>query len=162
MHEEDILLRSTQGIAYIFIAPCIILSASVWFTSDSIGIVVASLFQIYIFILFFLLSGYIRSLRSYYEGNYKDELSSISLIPIFLASTSGLLTILLNPVWGIGFLLIGSYLTRFIKTLYTIFNIFPKKYLDLFNRISIILCICLMLIFTYWVNPYSNPIRAYI
>ena len=41
MHDEDILLRSIRGTAYLAIAPCILLSAAVWFTSDSIGIAIA-------------------------------------------------------------------------------------------------------------------------
>ena len=50
MHEEDILLRAIRGTAYLAIAPCILLSAAGWFTSDSTGIVIANLFHVYFFL----------------------------------------------------------------------------------------------------------------
>ena len=37
MNNEEILLRSIRGSSYLSIAPCILLSAAVWFTSDSSG-----------------------------------------------------------------------------------------------------------------------------
>ena len=73
-----------------------------------------------------------------------------------------ILTLYMNPAWGIAFLMVGFYLFRFIRFYFLIFQTISHTYIDLFNRISIILCICLMLILTYWLNPYSNPIEAYI
>ena len=74
----------------------------------------------------------------------------------------GVFTLYINPAWGIGFLMIGFYFSRFARSYFSIFTVISLTYIDLFNRISIILCICLMLIFTYWLNPYSNPIETYI
>jgi len=162
MHDEDILLRSTQGIAYLVIAPCIFLSAAVWFTSDSIGIVIANLFQVYFSIFLFFVFGKIWSSQSNFGEKYKSQLKKMALIPILLALLGIALTASINPAWGVGFLMIGFYLSRFIRFYYSIFKVISKPYIDLFNRISIILCICLMLIFTYWLNPYSNPLEAYI
>jgi len=162
MHDEDILLRSTRGIAYLALTPCIILSAAVWFTSDSIGIVIANLFQVYFSIFLFFLSGNIWSLKSKFEKQYKSQIKKMALIPILLALSGIALTVFINPAWGVGFLMIGFYLSRFIRFYYSIFKVISKPYIDLLNRISIILCICLMLIFTYWLNPYSNPLEAYI
>ena len=162
MHDEDILLRSIRGKAYLAIAPCILLSASVWFTSDSIGIVIANLFHVYFSILLFFVFGKIWSLQSYFEEQYKSQLKKIALMPIFLALLGIALTVFINPAWGVGFLMISFYLTRFIRFYYSIFKVISKPYIDFLNRISIILCICLMLIFTYWLNPYSNPIETYI
>ena len=82
MHDEDILLRSTQGIAYLAIAPCIFLSAAVWFTSDSIGIVTANLFQVYFSILLFFVFGKIWSLQSNFGEQYKSQLKKMALKPI--------------------------------------------------------------------------------
>ena len=162
MHDEDILLRSTRGIAYLAIAPCIFLSAAVWFTSDSIGIVIANLFQVYFSILLLYLFGNIWSLKSNFGEQYKSQLEIMALIPILLALLGIALTVFINPAWGVGFLMIGFYLSRFIRIYYSIFKVISKPYIDFLNRISIILCICLMLIFTYWLNPYSNPLEAYI
>ena len=162
MHDEDILLRSIRGTAYLAIAPCILLSAAVWFTSDSIGIVIANLFHIYFSILLLLIFGKIWSLQSNFEEQYKSQLKKMALIPILLALLGIALTVFINPAWGVCFLMIGFYLSRFIRFYYSIFKIISKPYIDLLNRISIILCICLMLIFTYWLNPYSNPLEAYI
>ena len=162
MHDEDILLRSIRGTAYLAIAPCILLSAAVWFTSDSTGIVIANLFHVYFCILLFFVFGKIWSLQSNFEEQYKSQLKKIALMPIFLALLGIALTVFINPAWGVGFLMISFYLTRFIRFYYSIFKVISKTYIDLLNRISIILCICLMLIFTYWLNPYSNPLEAYI
>ena len=162
MHDEDILLRSLRGTAYLATAPCILLSAAVWFTSDAIGIVIANLFHVYFSILLFFVFGKIWSLQSYFEEQYKSQLKKIALMPIFLALLGIALTVFINPAWGVGFLMISFYLTRFIRFYYSIFKVISKPYIDFLNRISIILCICLMLIFTYWLNPYSNPLEAYI
>ena len=84
MQDEDILLRSIRGTAYLAIAPCILLSAAVWFTSDSIGIVIAYLFQFFFSILLFFVFGKIWSLQSNFEEQYKSELIKLALIPILL------------------------------------------------------------------------------
>jgi hypothetical protein len=162
MHDEDTLLRSTRGIAYLAIAPCVFLSAAVWFTSDSIGIVIANLFQVYFSILLLLLFGYIWSLKSNFGEQYKSQLEIMAIMPILLALSGIILNIFTNPAWGIGFLMMGFYLSRFVRFYFSVFKIISKTYIDLLNRISIILCICLMLIFTYWLNPYSNPLETYI
>ena len=162
MHDEDILLRSIRGTAYLAIAPCIFLSAAVWFTSDSIGIVIANLFHIYFSILLFFFFGKIWSLQSNFGEQYKSQLRKMALIPILLALLGIALTLSINPAWGVGFLMICFYSSRFIRFYYSIFKVISKPYIDLLNRISIILCICLMLIFAYWLNPYSNPLEAYI
>ena len=162
MHEEDILLRSIRGIAYLAIAPCIFLSAAVWFTSDSIGIVIANLFQVYFSIFLLFLFGNIWSFKFYFKDGYESQLIKIAITLLFLTLISAILTIYINPAWGIGFLMVGVYLTRLVIFNHSIFKEFSKIYIDLFNRISIILCICLMLIFTYWLNPYTNPIATYI
>ena len=157
MHEEDILLRSTRGIAYLAIAPCILLSAAVWFTSDSIGIAIAYIFQFYFSFLLFYLFGQIWFVKSNFGEQYNRQLKELALMPILLDLIGSGLTVYKNSAWGVGFIMIGLYLSRFVKFYYSIFKVISKPYIDLLNRISIILCICLMLIFTYWLNPYSNP-----
>ncbi len=162
MNDEDILLRSTRGVLYIAISPCIFLSAAVWFTSDSVGIIIANIFQIYFSILLSFCFVCIWSLKSNSEDLYKSELKTLAILPILLVLIGGVFTLYINPAWGIGFLMIGFYFSRFVRSYFSIFTVIALTYIDLFNRISIILCICLMLIFTYWLNPYSNPIETYI
>ena len=159
MHDEDTLLRSTRGIAYLTIAPCILLSSAVWFTSDSIGMLIANLFQVYFSILMLFISASMWHLKSSFEEQHKNQLKIIAMKVILLALIGVTLSVSINPAWGIGFLMFGFYLIRFIRFYYSIFQDISKTYIDLLNRISIILCICLMLIFTYWLNPYSNPLE---
>tara|TARA_B100000401_G_scaffold249791_1_gene169628 strand:+ start:200 stop:688 length:489 start_codon:yes stop_codon:yes gene_type:complete len=162
MHDEDILLRSNRGFAYLCVAPCILFSAAVWFTPNSAGIVIAHAFQIYFSILLFYLSISVWSTKANFDESYISELKTIAIVPVLLAMLGAFLTLYANPAWGIGFLTVGFYLFRFVRFSFLIFQDISIPYLDLFNRISIILCICLVLIFTYWLNPYSNPIEIYI
>ena len=115
MHDEDIFLRSNKGFAYLCIAPCILFSAAVWFTPNSAGIVIAHTFQIYFSILLFYLSLRVWSLRDNFDGRYSKELKMIAIAPALLAFLGVLLTLYLNPAWGIGFLTIGFYLFRFVR-----------------------------------------------
>ena len=73
----------------------------------------------------------------------------------------GTLTFFVNPIWGISSLLFAVYASRHIKYITSIYSALDKNYVDLINKISIILCICLVLIFTYWVNPYTYPLEIY-
>ena len=128
MHDEDILLRSIRGTAYLAIAPCILLSAAVWFTSDSTGIVIANLFHVYFCILLFFVFGKIWSLQSNFEEQYKSQLRKMALIPILLALLGIALTLSINPAWGVGFLMIGFYTSRLITVSYTHLTLPTKAY----------------------------------
>ena len=161
MKDEDVLFRSIQGIAFISISPLIVLTSSLWFTSDNVAYFLAHLAQIYFSVLLFFLSGNIWSIRSYNNEKLKQQLTSISLIPFISAILGGFLTIFINPVSGILFLLAAVYLSRHINFINSIIAEFDYSYKDLINKISIILCICLMLIFTYWINPYTYPLEIY-
>ena len=161
MKDEDVLFRSIQGIAFFSIGPLILLTASLWFTSDKIAYFLAHLSQIYFSILLFFLYGNIWSIRSYDGGRLKLELTITSLIPFLLAIVAAFISIFINPSWGILFLLIITYSVRHIKLVNSMIDILDISYKDLINKISIILCICLMLIFTYWVNPYTYPLEIY-
>ena len=161
MKDENVLFRSIQGIAFISITPLIVITSSLWFTSDNVAYVLAHLAQIYFSVLLFFLSGNIWAVRSYNNEKLKQQLTSISLIPFISAIFGALLTIFINPVCGILFLLITVYVARHIKFINSIIAILDDSFKDLINKISIILCICLMLIFTYWINPYTYPIEIY-
>ena len=161
MQDEDVVFRSFKGIAFISIAPLIALSASLWFTSDKAAYFLAHLGQIYFSIILFFLFGNIWSIRNFESSKYKKELTLISFIPPSAAIIGALLSVYINPAWGIVFLLSAVYLARHLTLINSIISIFPNNYQDLINKISIILCICLMLIFTYWINPYTYPLAIY-
>ena len=161
MQDEDVVFRSFKGIAFISIAPLITLSASLWFTSDSVAYFLAHLGQIYFSIILFFLFGNIWSIRNFESSKYKRELTLISFIPPSTAMLGAFLSVYINPAWGTAFLLSVVYLARHLTLINSIISIFPNNYQDLINKISIILCICLMLIFTYWINPYTYPLAIY-
>ena len=161
MQDEDVVFRSFKGIAFISIAPLIALSASLWFTSDSVAYFLAHLGQIYFSIILFFLFGNIWSIRNFESSKYKKELTLISFIPPSSAILGAFLTVYINPAWGTAFLLSVVYLARHLTLIKSMVSIFPNNFQDLINKISIILCICLMLIFTYWINPYTYPLAIY-
>lgn len=160
MKDEDVLFRSIKGISYISIAPLILLTASLWFTPDNLAMVLAHLAQLYFSVLLFFLFGNIWSIKGK-KNVLVSKLTYISLMPVLFAIVGGVLTFFINPIWGISFLLCAVYASRHFQYVTSITKTLNKNYVDLINKISIILCICLMLILVYWLNPYTNPIEIY-
>ena len=160
MKDEDVLFRSIKGISYISIAPLILLTASLWFTPDNLAMVLAHLAQLYFSVLLFFLFGNIWSIKGK-KNVLISKLTYISLMPVLFAIIGGVLTFFVNPIWGISFLLCAVYASRHFQYVTSITKTLNKNYVDLINKISIILCICLMLILVYWLNPYTNPIEIY-
>ena len=160
MKDENVLFRSIKGISYISIAPLILLTASLWFTPDNLAMVLAHLAQLYFSVLLFFLFGNIWSIKGK-KNVVVSKLTYISLMPVLFAIVGGVLTFFINPIWGISFLLCAVYASRHFQYVTSITKTLNKNYVDLINKISIILCICLMLILVYWLNPYTNPIEIY-
>jgi hypothetical protein len=160
MKDEDVLFRSIKGISYISIAPLILLTASLWFTPDNLAMIMAHLAQLYFSVLLFFLFGNIWSIKGK-KNVVVSKLTYISLMPVLFAIVGGVLTFFINPIWGISFLLCAVYASRHFQYVTSITKTLNKNYVDLINKISIILCICLMLILVYWLNPYTNPIEIY-
>ena len=160
MKDEDVLFRSIKGISYISIAPLILLTASLWFTPDNLAMIMAHLAQLYFSVLLFFLFGNIWSIKGK-KNVLVSKLTYISLMPVLFAIVGGVLTFFINPIWGISFLLCAVYASRHFQYVTSITKNLNKNYVDLINKISIILCICLMLILVYWLNPYTNPIEIY-
>ncbi|MDG1230526.1 MAG: hypothetical protein P8P51_05400 [SAR86 cluster bacterium] len=160
MKDEDVLFRSIKGISYISISPLILLTASLWFTPDNLAVVLAHLAQLYFSVFLLFLFGNMWSIRAN-NNELVSKLANLSLLPLLIAIAGGTLTFLVNPIWGISFLLFAVYTSRHIKYITSIYSALDKNYVDLINKISIILCICLMLILVFWLNPYTNPIKIY-
>ncbi|MDG1681006.1 MAG: hypothetical protein P8I23_02965 [SAR86 cluster bacterium] len=160
MKDEDVLFRSIKGISYISISPLILLTASLWFTPDNLAVVLAHLAQLYFSVFLLFLFGNMWSIRAN-SNELVSKLANLSLLPLLIAIAGGTLTFLVNPIWGISSLLFAVYTSRHIKYITSIYSALDKNYVDLINKISIILCICLMLILVFWLNPYTNPIEIY-
>ena len=160
MKDEDVLFRSIKGISYISISPLILLTASLWFTPDNLAVVLAHLAQLYFSVFLLFLFGNMWSIRAN-NNELVSKLANLSLLPLLIAIAGGTLTFLVNPIWGISCLLFAVYTSRHIKYFTSIYSALDKNYVDLINKISIILCICLMLILVFWLNPYTNPIEIY-
>ena len=161
MKDHDVLFRSIQGIVYISVGPLILLSSSLWFTDDETAYILAHLAQIYFSILMFFLCGSVWSLRDFNNSHYKSMIIIISLIPLAVAIIGAFFSIFINPAWGILLMLVFTFTTRHLKIVNSMISLFDDSYNNLFDKISIILCICLVLIFTYWVNPYTYPLEIY-
>ena len=161
MQDEDVLFRSFRGIAYSASAPLIFLSASLWFTSDEAAPYLAHLGQIYFSIILFFLSGTLWSLRYFDNSKFHKEFTSLAMTFFAIAIIGYFFTFYFNPAWGISFLLLFTYSTRHIKSINEMISFLQDQYQDLINKISIILCICLLLILTFWINPYTYPLGFY-
>ena len=161
MKDHDVLFRSIQGIAYISVGPLILLTASLWFTDDKTAYILAHLAQIYFSVVLFFLCGSIWSFRDFDNSHYKTKITVVALIPLAVAVTGAFFSIFINPAWGILLMLVSTFTTRHLKIINSIISLFDDSYNNLFDKISIILCICLVLILTYWVNPYTYPLEIY-
>ena len=83
-------------------------------------------------------------------------------IPIILViAFTAFFSIFINPAWGILLMLVSTFGIRHLKIINSMISLFDDSYNNLFDKISIILCICLVLILTYWVNPYTYPLEIY-
>jgi ABC-type multidrug transport system permease subunit len=161
MKDHDVLFRSIRGIAYISVGPLILLTSSLWFTDDKTAYILAHLAQVYFSVLLFFLCGSIWSFRNYDNNHYKSRITVISLIPLAVAIIGAFFSIFINPAWGILLILVFTFGIRHLKIINSMISLFDDSYNNLFDKISIILCICLVLIFTYWVNPYTYPLKIY-
>ena len=87
---------------------------------------------------------------------------SLALMLLILAIGGGVLTYYLNPVYGLSFLLVFLFfLTLFKLSNYTKVQI-PYWFKELIRKGNIMLCICLIVMLGYWLNPYSEPLTYFI
>lgn len=160
MSDENVLFRSFRGVAYTSITPFILLTSSLWFSNDETALLLAHIAQVYYSIFLYSLTGIIWGLRS----TQKDQVSTLSYIAFlpFVAGSIGAVTSLFfTPAWGIGMLLFMTYFSRHLRSINSQISKLQKPYADLIDKISIILCICLMIILTFWLNPYTDPLKIY-
>jgi len=162
MNDEHQLKNLSERIAYIWMFPIVGLTTAVWFTKDSYAILIAHSFQLVCCLFLFFIAGYIFSLMN------KSSLVSFKSSMLFLISNSILIAFLsfflsyyFSPVWGLGLMLFGVLLLNQYPLSAELNHKFPPWYLGLINRITVMLCICIMVMLAYWLNPYSEPLKLY-
>ena len=155
MNTGDLIERNIKGKLLLFLSPLVLLTSMVWFTSDFTAQKLAYLFQIYLSLTLCFISGFLWSQSGLFKVANLRYLGSIIL---FVTLSSGFLSILLIPVYGLIMILILLLGIRFLQLPDRIKTIFPLWFLQLVNKINVMICICILLMLTYWLNPYSNPL----
>ena len=155
MNTGDLIERNIKGKLLLFLSPLVLLTSMVWFTSDFIAQKLAYLFQIYLSLTLCFISGFLWSQSGLFKVANLRYLGSIILL---VTLSSGFLSILLIPVYGLIMILILLLGIRFLQLPDRIKTIFPVWFLQLVNKINVMICICILLMLTYWLNPYSNPL----
>ena len=158
---ESYYLRETsiKTKVYLGLCPLILLGASVWFTADDIALKLGMLFQVYISILLYFLSGFFWSQLRFKNAN---KITSLSFYPFFLASGGGLLTFGFNPVYGLTFILLGFLVVGLVKIPDRLINLYPVWFKKLLYKSNVMICICLVVMLAFWLNPYSEPLKSFI
>jgi len=114
---------------------------------------------VYLSLLLFFSCSYLLSQARIPASLFSKELAlSLALILLILVIGGGVLTYYLNPVYGLSFLLVCLLaLTLFKLSNYTKVQI-PYWFKELIRKGNIMLCICLIVMLGYWLNPYSEPL----
>lgn len=158
MNTGDLIERNIKGKLLLFLSPLVLLTSMVWFTSDFIAQKLAYLFQIYLSLTLCFISGFLWSQSGLFKAANLRYLGSIILL---VTLSSGFLSILLIPVYGLIMILILLLGIRLLQLPDRIKTIFPLWLLQLVNKINVMICICILLMLTYWLNPYSNPLSYF-
>tara|TARA_B100000953_G_scaffold223660_1_gene185294 strand:+ start:931 stop:1407 length:477 start_codon:yes stop_codon:yes gene_type:complete len=158
MNTGDLIERNIKGKLLLFLSPLVLLTSMVWFTSDFTAQKLAYLFQIYLSLTLCFISGFLWSQSGLFKVTNLRYLGSIILL---VTLSSGFLSILLIPVYGLIMILILLLGIRFLQLPDRIKTIFPLWFLQLVNKINVMICICILLMLAYWLNPYSNPLSYF-
>ena len=145
MNTNDLRERYFKGRAYIALAPAILFASSVWFTPNVLAAKLGHIFQVYI------------SLLSIFPSN---TARCLSFVLLFIILVSCILTLYLNPAYGLGFILTGL-LVLFFGISANLKQEPPPWFKQLIRKSNIMLCICLIVMIAYWLNPYSQPLNYY-
>ena len=158
MNTGDLIERNIKGKLLLFLSPLVLLTSMVWFTSDFTAQKLAYLFQIYLSLTLCFISGFLWSQSGLFKAANLRYLGSIILL---VTLSSGFLSILLIPVYGLIMILILLLGIRLLQLPDRIKTIFPLWFLQLVNKINVMICICILLMLAYWLNPYSNPLSYF-
>jgi|TARA_B110000438_G_scaffold303696_1_gene366572 hypothetical protein len=160
MTSNEIFLRSAKGLLYLSTFPVIFLSAMVWFSNNSIGIIIAHCFQIYFCAFLSFISGYVWSLKKKKDDDSFWKSSTLFVSLLFLIIIISLIIYAaFSPAWSIGFSFTCIFCLRHYRFSKNFKDLFPASLRELINKISVMLCICLMIMLAYWLNPYTEPLK---
>jgi len=160
MVSNEIFLKSSKGLLYLSIFPAIFLSALVWFSNNSIGIIIAHCFQIYFCAFLSFISGYLGSLeKSGDDDSFWKSSTLFVFLLLLIMITSLIIYITFSPAWSIGFSFTCIFCLRHYRFSKNFKDLFPASLRELINKISVMLCICLMVMLAYWLNPYTEPLK---
>ena len=143
--------RCIKTFLYIAFSPLIILTSSVWFSTDYLGLILSSLF-------FYYVSLVLSSFIFLYWFYFSKEKLKITSIPVFQISffVSGIV---------LGFL--ELLILSFVCFLCVSFFLHLKRevyQLDLYSfdfriikDLNLLLCICFIFMIAFLCNPYTKP-----
>ena len=159
MNKNDLRERYFTGRVYIALSPVIFLAALVWFTPDLMAIQIAHLFQIYLGLLLIFSSSYLISQSRVPTPLFSRGFSFIlACVLLVLVIGGGALTYYFNPAYGLTFLLVGLLALFFSKISRHSDIQMPFWFQELIRKSNIMICICLIVMLGYWLNPYSEPL----
>jgi hypothetical protein len=93
--------------------------------------------------------------------SFKPLMLFFALSSTLIALISIFMSLFINPAWGMGLMLFGILILNKYPIPIKFNHKFPAWYSGLINRIIVILCICIMVMLAYWLNPYSEPLKLY-
>ena len=161
MNSNNLRERYFKGRAYIALAPAILFASSVWFTPNVLAAKLGHIFQVYISLLLFFSASYIWSQSKIASSIFPSNTARcLSFVLLFIILVSCILTLYLNPAYGLGFILTGL-LVLFFGISANLKQEPPPWFKQLIRKSNIMLCICLIVMIAYWLNPYSQPLNYY-
>ena len=163
MNSNNLRERYFKGRVYIILSPVILLASCVWFTPNVVAVKLAHAFQLYLSLLLFFASSYLwtqsKITASIFPLNFAFRLALIFLL---IAVGGGLLTFYLNPAYGLGLFLTGLLSLLFFGLPDKTKIKSPFWFKELVRKSNIMLCICLIVMLAYWLNPYTEPLDYYL
>ena len=163
MNSLSLRERYFKGRVYIILSPVILLASCVWFTPNVVAVKLAHAFQLYLSLLLFFASSYLwtqsKITVSIFPQNFAFRLALIFLL---IAVGGGFLTFYLNPAYGLGLFLVGLLNLLFFGLPDNTKIQSPFWFKELIRKNNIMLCICLIVMLAYWLNPYTEPLNYYL
>ena len=159
MNSNNLRERYFKGRVYITLAPVILLASCVWFTPNVVAIKLAHTFQLYLSLLLFFASTYLWAQSKITVSIFPDLFAfRLALILLLIGVVGGLLTFYLNPAYGLGLVLAGLLSLLFFGLPDQTKVQSPFWFKELIRKSNTMLCICLIVMLAYWLNPYSQPL----
>jgi len=163
MNSNNLRERYFKGRAYIALAPAILFASSVWFTPNVLAVKLAHTFQVYVSLLLFFSASYLWSQSKITSSILPRNIGiSLAIILLSLALAGCLFTLYLNPLFGLGFILTGFLALLFFGLPHKLKEQQPLWFKQLIRKSNIMLCICLIVMLAYWLNPYTEPLSNYL